>query len=141
MRHLGPALATAAFLAWAGAAAAQVEVLTPTLVARLEPAREKPLALAASGDVARFLAGDSDWQEASPPVVLDLDGDGTQDYVVLSLVDADTDRRALVIHDWGDAPAAFGRAVFYVILDADGDVVEWGGAHRLAPRAATAPRK
>ena len=140
MRTLAAALATALLAAGTGTAFAQLEVLTPEMVATLEPAKEKPLTLAPSGDVARFLSGDEDWQEAAPPLILDINRDGVRDFVVLSLVDVRTLRRALIIHDWGDAPSAFGSAVFYLVLDADDDVVEWGGKHQLLPRPSSEGR-
>ena len=34
-----------------------------------------------------------------------------------------------------DAPGVFGNAVFYLILDAEGNVVEWAGQHQLTPRS------
>jgi hypothetical protein len=75
---------------------------------------------------------------------VDGTGTGTRDFVVFLLVDARTDRRALVVHEWGSAPEAFGKAVFYVILEPDGEVVEWAGTHRLPsprtpPEGAPAP--
>jgi hypothetical protein len=104
------------------------------MAAGLTPAIRKPLALASSGDPARFLGGDGSWEEGAPPLVLDLDRDGVEDYVALSLVDADSDRRALVVHGWGEQAGAFGEAVFYLIVGADGAALEWGGEYRLPPR-------
>ena len=112
-------------------------MLGPELVARLDPAREKPLALSASGDVARFVAGDGDWEEGAPPVPLDLDRDGVPDYVVFAIVDSRGERRAVVIHGWGETDRDFGPAVFYVLIGPSDVVEEWGGQHRLAPRAAS----
>lgn len=141
MRTASAGLAVACALVWTGPVSAQVEVLTPDMVARLEPAKEKPLTLAPNGDVARFLAEAGQWEEAAPPLILDLNRDGVKDFVVLSLVDASTIRRAIIIHDWGDASGVFGEAVFYLIFDAGDNLVEWGGKHRLIPRPRPAARE
>ena len=115
-------------------AGAQVDVLPPDLVAQLVPAKEKPLALGPSGDPERFLAdAPGTWEEAAPPIMLDVGRTGTQDHVVFLLIDARSDHRALVIHEWGQSADAFGRAVFYAILEADGGVLEWAGTYRLSP--------
>jgi hypothetical protein len=128
-------LAALVALGVAGAAPAPepVDVLGPELVARLDPARERPLALAPGGDVARLLA-EGDWEEGGPPQPLDVDRDGEPDYVAFSLVSGAGDRRAVVIHDWGEPGRDFGPAVFYLIVDAEGQVAEWGGRYRLAAR-------
>jgi hypothetical protein len=136
MRGFATVLLPVVLLLGPGAARAQVEVLTPDMVARLDPAKEKPLKLSPAGDIARFVSSEDAWEEGAPPLILDLDKDGVQDFVVLSLLDAESLRQAIVIHDWGEAPDVFGRAVFYVILDAQGGVVEWAGRHRLTPRPA-----
>jgi hypothetical protein len=139
MKPLTTPLAVLALLLSPASAPAQVEVLTPDMLARLDPAKEKPLQLAPTGDVARFVGGEGDWEEAAPPLILDLNRDGVQDFVVLSMLDAAGMRRAIIIHDWGDAPDVFGNAVFYLILDATGHVEEWAGTHRLTPRAVKRP--
>ena len=141
MRTLRATLAGACLVVSAGVVSAQVEVLTTGLVAQLDPAKEKRLTLAPNGDLARFLAGDGEWQEAAPPWILDLDRDGIRDFVVLMMLDVRTTRRALIIHDWGDAPDTLGNAVFYVILDAEDHVVEWAGTHQLTPRPAPDTRE
>jgi hypothetical protein len=129
----GLALALAVLL-WPAPAEAQVDVLPPDLVAQLVPGKERPLALAPSGDPERFLAdAPGTWEEAAPPIMLDVGRTGTRDHVVFLLVDARTDHRALVIHEWGQSPDAFGRAVFYAILESDGEVLEWAGTYRLSP--------
>lgn len=135
MGSLTAALATVLLVtAWTALASAQVEVLAPATVEKLDPAKEKPLQLSPTGDIARLVSGDGEWEEAAPPLILDLDRDGVRDFVVLSMLDAQNLRRAIIIHDWGDAPDVFGNAVFYLILDAQDNVVEWAGTHRLRPR-------
>lgn len=135
MRWVLGAIVFAGLASWAPPSRAEpVEVLTPDLVAQLDPAREKPLALTPTGDAARFLAEAEGWQEAAPPLFLDVDRDGRRDFLVASVIDAEGVRRALIIYDWGEAPGTLGDAVFYVIFDDDGRVVEWAGRHRLAPR-------
>jgi hypothetical protein len=135
-----PALAGLLVLAAARLAAAQadgpVEILPPELVQQLDPAIEHTLTLTPAGDVARFMVPDAAWEEAAPPILMDLDRDGTRDFVVLLLVDPGATRRALIIHEWGEAPDAFGKAVFYLIVGAEGRVIEWAGTHRVAPRSA-----
>lgn len=123
-----------ALLFGAGPASAQVEVLTPGLATKLDPAKERPLRLDPSGDAARLVAGGARWEEAGPPQILDLDRDGAQDFVVFLMADPRSGEQALVIHEWGDAPDVFGKAVFYVVFDRGDDVVEWGGTHRLTAR-------
>jgi len=134
MKGLPAALATLFVVAWTEAVSAQVEVLTQEMIAKLEPSKEKPLTLAPNGDLVRFLSDDGEWQDAAEPLVLDINRDGVRDFVVLSMLDVQTMRRAMIIHDWGDAPGVFGNAVFYLILDAEGNVVEWAGQHQLIPR-------
>jgi hypothetical protein len=126
-------LAVAGVLIAASAAAAQVDVLTPDMVARLEASKEKPLALAPNGELERFLAGGAEWEEAAAPVIVDLDRDGAPDYLV-TMQEGEAGRRAMVIYEWGDAPDVLGSAVFYLVLDNEGDVVEWAGKFRLDPR-------
>jgi hypothetical protein len=127
--------AAIALLLAAGAATAAepVEVLSEALVAALDPARERSLVLTPGGDAARFRDGDGTWEEARPPLILDLDRDGTRDFVVMVFQDPDTLQQAFLIHEWGQAADAFGPAVFYVIMDPDGSVAEWAGTHRLRP--------
>jgi hypothetical protein len=125
----------AAALAAASGVAAQVDVLTPDMAARLEASTEKPLALAPDGELQRFLATAAEWEEAASPVILDLDQDGVQDYLV-TVQEGEAGRRAMVIYEWGDAPDVLGKAVFYLILDGEGEVVEWAGKFRLSPRPA-----
>jgi hypothetical protein len=144
--NLRPAVVALAALAVAPAlgpgpavAVEAVEVLTPDMVARLDPARERPLTLVASGDVARLMSGDGEWEEGAPPVPLDLDRDGVPDYVVFSIVDARSERRAVVIHHWGASDRDFGPAVFYLIVDPSEGIEEWGGQHRLTPRPGASP--
>jgi hypothetical protein len=62
---------------------------------------------------------------------VDVDQDGTKDYIVLILADEDSGRRALLAREWGDAANDFGRTVFYVIIDDSNDVAEWAGTPRL----------
>lgn len=134
MSALTTALVLLVLLLGPGAARAQVEVLTPDMVAKLDPAKERPLQLSPSGDIVRFVSGEDAWEEGAPPLILDLDRDGVRDFVVFSMLDAQNLRQAIIVHDWGEAPDVFGSAVFYVILDAEGNVVEWAGRHRLTPR-------
>ena len=62
-----------------------------------------------------------------PPAIVDVDRDGTKDYIVLILEDGESGRRALLAREWGDAADAFGRTVFYVIIEDNDDVAEWAG--------------
>jgi len=139
MKPITTALAAVGLLVAVPSASAQIEVLTPEMVAKLDPAKERPLDLAPNGDIVGFVGGGSDWEEAAPPLILDLDRDGVRDFVVLSMLDAGRLRRAIIVHDWGDAPDVFGKAVFYLIVDAENNVVEWAGTHRLTPRATPPP--
>jgi hypothetical protein len=111
--------------------AAQMVVLPPEMMMKLVPANERPLALAPDGEALRFQTGTEHWEEARPPGMIDVDRDGTKDYIVFILVDADSERRALIVRVWGDAPNAFGPTVFYVIIDDDDTVAEWAGNPRL----------
>jgi hypothetical protein len=135
MRRLGLGVGVVCLVACAGVATAQVEVLTPGLVNRLDPAKERPLRLDDGGDVVRLVAGGARWEEAGPPQILDLDRDGVEDFVAFLMADPQSGEQALVVHEWGDAPAVFGKAVFYVVFDRQDDVLEWGGAHRLTVRS------
>ena len=133
-------LATAGILAVAPAVArAQVDLLPPEIAAKLGPATERPLALAPDGEALRFRSGPERWEEAIPPGILDVDRDGTKDYIVLLLVDGESGRRALLAREWGDAPDAFGRTVFYVIIEDTDDVAEWAGSPRLDPPVRARP--
>lgn len=133
------ALALAALLlGGAGDAAGQVALLPPELAAKLVAANERPLALAPDGEPLRFRSGPERWEEAAPPALVDVDRDGTRDYIVMILADEASGRRALVARAWGAAPDAFGPAVFYVIIEDDDSVAEWAGTPRLdAPPPAT----
>lgn len=139
-RRLVRLLATAGLVA-AGplVAQAQVELLPPEILAKLGPANERPLALAPDGEALRFRTGTEHWEEAMPPGIIDVDRDGTKDYIVLILADADSGRRALLARVWGDAPDAFGPTVFYVIIEDDDEVSEWAGSPRLDPPARPKP--
>jgi len=132
MRLLGVGLAC--LVACAGVASAQVEVLTPGLLTRLDAAKERPLRLDPGGDVVRLVAGGARWEEAGPPQILDLDRDGVEDFVVFLMADPGTGEQALVVHEWGAAADVFGKAVFYVVFDRQDEVLEWGGTHRLTVR-------
>src|SRR5262249_42088201 len=77
--------------------------------------------------------GTERWEEAMPPGMIDVDRNGTKDYIVFILVDEDSGRRALVARVWGDAADAFGPTVFYVIIEDDDSVSEWAGSPRLDP--------
>jgi hypothetical protein len=134
MRFLGLGLGLACLVVGAAPAAAQVEVLTPGLVGKLDPAKEKPLRLDPNGDVVRLVAGGARWEEAGPPQILDLDRDGIEDFVAFLMADPQSGEQALVVHEWGDAADVFGKAVFYVVFDRTDDVLEWGGTHRLTAR-------
>jgi hypothetical protein len=120
-------------------AQAQVELLPPEILAKLTPANERPLALAPDGEALRFRTGTERWEEAMPPAIIDVDRDGTKDYIVLILADADSGRRALLARVWGDAANAFGPTVFYVIIEDDDEVSEWAGSPRLNPPARPKP--
>ena len=67
-----------------------------------------------------------------PPAIVDVDRDGTKDYIVLILADGESGRRALLARTWGDAASAFGPTVFYAIIEDNDDVSEWAGSPRLA---------
>lgn len=118
---------------------AQVELLPPEILAKLGPANERPLALAPDGEALRFRTGTERWEEAMPPGIIDVDRDGTKDYIVLILADADSGRRALLARVWGDTADVFGPTVFYVIIEDDDEVSEWAGSPRLAPPARPKP--
>jgi len=120
-------------------ARAQVELLPPEIAAKLRPATERPLALAPDGEALRFRSGLERWEEAIPPGIVDVDRDGAKDYIVLLLADGESGRRALLAREWGDAPDAFGRTVFYVIIEDNDDVAEWAGSPRLDPPARARP--
>src|SRR5262249_31192360 len=94
---------------------AQVLILPPELMEKLVPANERPLNLGPDGEALRFKTGTERWEEAMPPGMIDVDRNGTKDYIVFILVDEDSGRRALVARVWGDAADAFGPTVFYVI--------------------------
>jgi hypothetical protein len=118
---------------------AQMELLPPEILAKLLPASERPLTLAPDGEALRFQAGTERWEEAMPPGIVDLDRDGTKDYIVLILVDGESGRRALLAREWGNAANAFGRTVFYVIIEDNDDVAEWAGRSRLDVPARAKP--
>jgi hypothetical protein len=138
-RSLAPWLVALVLLAGATAASAQVDILPPDLLAKLTSANEKPLALAPDGEALRFRNGAERWEEAMPPGIVDVDRDGTKDYIILILADEDSGRRALVARVWGDAADAFGPTVFYVVLEDDSSVVEWAGTPRLPAPARPKP--
>jgi hypothetical protein len=138
-RNLAPWLVALVLLAGSTVASAQVDILPPDLLAKLTPANEKPLGLAPDGEAKRFQNGAERWEEAMPPGIVDVDRDGTKDYIILILADEDSGRRALVARVWGDAADAFGPTVFYVILEDDSSVVEWAGTPRLAAPARSKP--
>ncbi|HSD26551.1 MAG TPA: hypothetical protein VLL75_04560 [Vicinamibacteria bacterium] len=118
---------------------AQVELLPPEILAKLDSASERPMALAPDGEPLRFRTGTERWEEAMPPGIVDVDRDGTKDYIVLILADSDSGRRALLARVWDDTPDAFGPTVFYVIIEDDDGVSEWAGSPRLAPLARPKP--
>jgi len=123
-------------LALAGRAAAEpVTLLPPELAAKLVPQTERPLTLTPDGEAVRFQSGPEHWEEGAPPAILDVDRDGTRDYIVMLLVDETSSRRALLVRVWGDAADRFGPTVFYVIIDDADDVLEWAGTVRLAAPA------
>jgi hypothetical protein len=138
-RRVRPLAAAALIAAGPVSVHAQVELLPPEVLAKLGPTNERPLTLAPDGEALRFRTGAERWEEAMPPGIVDLDGDGTKDYIVLILVDDESGRRALLAREWGDAADAFGRTVFYVIIEDSDDVAEWAGSPRLAPRARPKP--
>jgi hypothetical protein len=120
-------------------ARAQMEILPPEMKAKLGPATERPLALGPDGEALRFGAGSEQWEEGMPPAIIDLDRDGTKDYIVMILEDGASGRRALLVREWGDTADAFGRTVFYVILEDSDDVAEWAGRSTLDPPARPKP--
>jgi hypothetical protein len=132
--RLAPLLAGVGLLA-AGptAVGAQVQVLPPEIMAKLVPANERPLKLAPDGEALRFQTGTEHWEEGLPPAMIDVDRDGTKDYIVFILADEDSGRRALIARVWGETADVFGPTVFYVIIDDDDSVVEWAGNPRLDP--------
>lgn len=133
-------LATAGLLAVGPAVAhGQVELLPPEILAKLGPATERPLALGPDGEALRFRSGPERWEEGMPPAIVDVDRDGTKDYIVLILADGESGRRALLAREWGDAADAFGRTVFYVIIEDNDDVAEWAGSSRLDRPARAKP--
>jgi hypothetical protein len=139
-RCLVPLLAIAGLLAAAPTAVlAQVEILPPEILAKLDPASERPMALAPDGEPLRFRTGAERWEEAMPPGIVDVDRNGTKDYIVLILADSDSGRRALLARVWGDTTDAFGPTVFYVVIEDDDSVSEWAGSPRLAPLARPKP--
>jgi hypothetical protein len=127
-------LAAAATPAWG-----QVELLPPELIAKLTPANERPLILAPDGEATRFRNSGERWEEAMPPGIVDVDRDGTKDYIVLILADEGSGRRALLARVWGDAADSFGPTVFYVIIEDDDTVAEWAGTPRLTAPARPKP--
>jgi len=118
---------------------AQVLIVPPQILEKLVPANERPLALAPDGEALRFKTGSEHWEEAVPPGMIDVDRNGTKDYIVFILADNESGRRALIARIWGDAPDAFGPTVFYVIIEDDDSVSEWGGSPRLDPPARPKP--
>jgi hypothetical protein len=132
--RLAPALATAGLLAVAPAVVhAQVEILPPEMATKLGPATERPLVLGPDGEALRFRSGSERWEEGMPPAIIDVDRDGTKDYIVMILEDGESGRRALLVREWGDSVEAFGRTVFYIIIEDNNDVAEWAGRPRLDP--------
>jgi hypothetical protein len=138
-RLVRPLAAAVVIAAGPVVARAQMELLPPEMLAKLSPASERPLTLAPDGEALRFRAGAERWEEAMPPGIIDLDRDGTKDYIVLILVDGESGRRALLAREWGHAADAFGRTVFYVIIEDSDDVAEWAGSPRLDPPARAKP--
>jgi hypothetical protein len=116
-----------------------VDLLPPEIATKLSPATERRLDLAPDGEALRFRSGPEQWEEAAPPGIVDVDRNGTKDYIVLLLADGGSGRRALLAREWGDAADAFGRTVFYVIIDDNDDVAEWAGRPRLDPPARARP--
>ena len=121
------------------AARAQVVIVPPEIMEKLVPASQRPLALAPDGEALRFQTGPEHWDEALPPGLVDVDRDGTKDYIVFILADDDSGRRALVVRLWGDTADAFGPTVFYAIIEDDDTVSEWAGNPRLDPPARPKP--
>jgi hypothetical protein len=74
-----------------------------------------------------------------PPGIVDVDRDGTKDYIVLILADETSSRRALLARVWGDSADSFGPTVFYVIIEDDNTVAEWAGTPRLTAPARPKP--
>jgi hypothetical protein len=137
---LAAALAAAGlFAVWPAIARAQMEILPPEMRAKLSPTTERPLALGPDGEALRFRSGTERWEEAMPPAIVDLDRDGTKDYIIMILEDGESGRRALLAREWGDTADAFGRTVFYVILEDSDDVAEWAGRPTLDPPARPKP--
>ncbi len=110
---------------------AQVEILPPEMRAKLGPATERPLALGPDGEALRFRSGAERWEEGMPPAIIDMDRDGTKDYIVMILEDGESGRRALLVREWGETADAFGRTVFYVIIEDTEAVAEWAGRPTL----------
>jgi hypothetical protein len=135
-----PTLAAIALLAaMPSAARAQVQILPPEMAAKLTPSTERPLALAPDGEALRFRSGSERWEEGMPPAIIDVDRDGTKDYIVMILEDGESGRRALLVREWGDTAEAFGRTVFYIIIEDNADVAEWAGHQSLDPPARAKP--
>lgn len=128
---LAPLLVAIILLATPLAARAQFEILPPEILAKLTSANERPLTLAPDGEALRFRSGSEHWEEAMPPGILDIDRDGTKDYIIMILADDESGRRALIARVWGNAADTFGSTVFYVIIEDDDSVSEWAGVHRL----------
>jgi hypothetical protein len=70
---------------------------------------------------------------------VDVDRDGTNDYLIQVLIDPESGRRALLARRWGDRADAFGPTVFYIIIEESDEVVEWAGVPRLDPPTRPAP--
>ena len=139
-RGLVPLLSAIALLvAGSTIAEAQITIVPPEIMEKLVPGNQRPLVLAADGEALRFQTGSEHWEEALPPGMIDVDRDGTKDYIVSILADEDSGRRALVVRLWGDSPSAFGPTVFYVIIEDDDSVSEWAGGPRLDPPARAKP--
>ena len=137
LRRLG---LTPPFLAaWPTLVHAQMEILPPEMRAKLGPATERPLALGPDGEALRFRSGAERWEEGMPPAIIDMDRDGTKDYIVMILEDGESGRRALLVREWGETADAFGRTVFYVIMEDTDDVAEWAGRPTLDPPARPKP--
>jgi hypothetical protein len=131
-RRLAPALAAAGlFAAGPAVVRAQMEILPPEMRAKLGPATERPLALGPDGEALRFHSGAERWEEGMPPAIIDMDRDGTKDYIVMILEDGESGRRALLVREWGETADAFGRTVFYVIIEDTEAVAEWAGRPTL----------
>jgi hypothetical protein len=138
-RLINPLAAAVMVAAGPATVHAQMDLLPPEMVAKLLPATERPLTLAPDGEAVRFQTGTERWEEAMPPGIVDMDRDGTKDYIVLILADGESGRRALLVREWGDSANAFGRTVFYVIIEDNDDVAEWAGTPRLDPPPRTKP--